>query len=192
MSDMYEDPDFVHKFLEQIAEWHIDLHRTWHRLEGMDYWMDKPGGEISIFDHGIDMLSSDIYDKFIVALILKLSDKYDKRPSTYLHHCGGGTHLFPLIKKRFGLTTLHALTWPLNDVARIRCEVGHDVWIVAVISDSILSTTPEKIRQAVKDFLSPEVKGKGRLSIWAAGEVFGIPYENYRVLYEAVKEYGHY
>jgi hypothetical protein len=194
MSDMYEDGDFVHGFLERIAEWRIDLHRAWHRLEGVDYEMDKPGGTgtIDITDHGIDMLSAETYDQFIAALILKLARKYGKRPATTLHHCGRGTQLFPLMQKRFGLTTIHALTWPLNDVACVRREMGHDVWIVAVIEDTILRTTPAAIRQAARDFLTPEVMGKGRLSIWVPGEVMGIPVENYRALYAAVREYGRY
>ena len=113
MADMYEDPGFVHAFLERLAEWQIGLHRAWHRIEGMDYWMDKPGDrEIEITDHGIDMLSAEMYDTFVAALILKLARKYGHRPRAFLHHCGRGTHLFPTIRRRFGLTTIHALTWP--------------------------------------------------------------------------------
>lgn len=193
MTDMYENPEFVHSFLERIAEWHIALHRAWCGIDGIPYGMDKPdGGDYSIFDHGIDMLSSEMYDEFVASLIIKICKKYGKRPSSILHHCGRGTHLFSLIKKKFDLTRIHALTWPLNDVAKVRREIGHDVWIDAVISDSILRTTPAAIRQAVKDFLSPEVKGKGRLSIWVPGEVFGIPHDNYLALYDSVKEHGRY
>ncbi|MEI6500888.1 MAG: uroporphyrinogen decarboxylase family protein [Armatimonadota bacterium] len=193
MSDMYEDAEFVHRFLEQIAEWQIALHRAWSRLDGMDYWIDQPGeGRVEITDHGIDMLSPETYDQFLAALVLKLARKYDKCPGTVLHHCGRGSHLFPLLRERFGLTAIHALTWPLNDVARVRREIGQDVWITAVISDSILRTTPAAIHQAARDFFTPQVKGAGRLSLWVPGEVTGIPAENYRALYEAVREYGRY
>ncbi len=193
MSDMYEDPEFVRVFLERIAEWQIALHRAWCAADGMPYAMDKPdGGDVSITDHGIDMLSPQIYDEFLVALIFKLCRKYGKRPSTFLHHCGRGTHLFSHIQKRFGVTAIHALTWPLNDVGRVRREIGDEVWVTAVISDSILNSTPAAIRQAARDFFTAEVKGRGRLSLWAPGEVTGIPTENYRALYEAVREYGRY
>jgi hypothetical protein len=193
MSDMYEDPLFVHGFLERIAEWQIDLHRVWHRLDGVEYGMDKPGGApITTTDHGIDMLSPEMYDEFLAALILKTAKRYQQSPTTRFHHCGRGSHLFPLVQKRFGLATLHAITWPLNDVARIRRDVGHDVWIVAVIADTILRTTPGAIRQAVRDFFTPDVIGKGRLSLWAPAEVSEIPVENYRALYAAVREYGRY
>lgn len=193
MSDMYDAPESVHVLLEQIAEWQIALHRAWCAVDGMPYAMDKPdGGAFSITDHGIDMLSPQKYDEFLASLIFKLCRKYGKRPGTCLHHCGRGTHLFPLIQKLFGLTEIHALTWPINDVGRVRRDVGDEVWITAVISDSILCTTPEAIREAVRDFFTPEVKGHGRLSLWVPGEVTGIPMENYRALYLAVREYGRY
>jgi len=193
MTDMYEDPEFVHAFLERIAEWQIALHRAWCESDGMPYGMDQPdGGSYSLFDHGIDMLSPAMYDEFPAALIIKLCKKYGKRPGTFLHHCGRGAHLFPLMQKKFGLTTISALTWPLNDVGRVRREIGPAVWIEAVISDSILRTTPAAIRQAVRDFFTSEVKGHGRLSLWVAGEVTGISAENYRALYAAVREYGRY
>jgi hypothetical protein len=193
MADMYDDPGFVHGFLERIAEWQIDLHRAWHRLDGVTYPMDEPGeGDITVTDHGIDMLSAGTYDEFLVPLILKLAHKYGKKPSTTLHHCGRGAHLFPLVKERFGLETLHAVTWPIIDIARVRRELGYDIRVVAVIGDWILRTTPEAVRAAVKDFLTPEVKGRGRLTIWVAGEVTEIPLENHRAVYEAVREYGRY
>ena len=196
MADMYDDPEFAHAFLERIAEWHIALHRAWCHSDGMLYEMDKPdGGDFGnhgLFDHGIDMLSPQIYDEFLASLIIKLSQKYGKRPSTSLHHCGRGTHLFPLMQKKFGLTKISALTWPLNDVGRVRREIGHEVWIEAVISDSILRTTPAAIRQAVRDFFTAEVKGHGRLSLWVPGEVTGISAENYHALYAAVREHGRY
>lgn len=193
MSDMYDDPEFVHSFLERIAEWQIDLRRAWHRLDEMPYWMDVPGDqEVDITDHGIDMLSAETYDEFVASLVVRIARKYGKRTGTSLHHCGRGVHLFPLVKRRFGLTQIHGLTWPINNVARVRREVGHDVWIVAVISDAILRTTPDAIRQATRDFLTPEVKGRGRLSLWVPGEVTGIPVENYRAVYEAAREYGRY
>jgi hypothetical protein len=61
-----------------------------------------------------------------------------------------------------------------------------------VISDSILRTTPAAIRQAVQDFFTAEVKGRGRLSLWVPGEVTGVFAENYRALYAAVREHGRY
>jgi hypothetical protein len=193
MSDMYEEPEFVHAFLERIAEWRIDLYRAWYYRDGLEFPLDTPGkGEIVITDHGIDMLSTGSYDAFLGSMTDKLCRKYGQSPAARLHHCGHGTHLFPLMRKRYGFTTLHGLTWPLNDVGRVRRELGYDIWIVAVIADSILQQGPNATREAVRKFLTPEVKGSGRLSLWIPGEVAGIPPASYQAMYEAVKEFGKY
>jgi hypothetical protein len=193
MSDMYEAPDFVHAFLERIAEWRIALERIWTVRDGLEFSFDHPGrGEIEITDHGIDMLSVGTYETFVGALIDRLGRKYGQAPSKFLHHCGRGAHLFPAMKQRSQIDRLHGLTWPVNDVGRIRRELGYDIWITAVIADTILLRGPEATHAAVRDFLTPEVKGSGRICLWAPGEAAGIPVASYEALYAATKEFGRY
>jgi uroporphyrinogen-III decarboxylase len=192
MADMYDDPEFVHEFLSRIAHWELELGRDWARLEGEPYWLDKPETKFSISDHGIDMLSVETYEIFLADLIHKLSAEFSRPPGTFLHHCGRGAHLFPAIRRHFGLTEIHALTYPTNDIAKVRRELGYEVAIVAILADQIVAAGPDAIWQTVREFLTPEVKGPGQLSIWVPGEARGIPIENYRALYEAVKAYGRY
>jgi hypothetical protein len=193
MSDMFEAPEFVHAFLERIAEWRIALERTWTLRDGMEFPLDHPGqGEIEITDHGIDMLSVATYETFVGALIDQLGRKYGQPPSKFLHHCGRGAHLFPAMQRRSRIDRLHGLTWPVNDVARIRRDLGYDIWITAVIADTILLRGPEATRAAVLDFLTSEVMGAGRLCLWAPGEAAGIPMASYEALYAATKEFGRY
>ena len=194
MADMYDDPDFVSDFLRRLADWDVSMGRHWARVNGTEFEMDAAGGTgWAPTDHGIDMLSVEMYEKFLVPLINEVNQRFKKKPTPFLHHCGRGSHLFPTIKKHFGIERLHAVTYPLNNVARIRKELGYETWITAVIADEIITQgPPEKIRQTVKEFLSPEVKGKGRLSIWVPGEARGIPQSHYLAVYEAVKEHGRY
>lgn len=194
MADMYDDAEFVNTFLRRLADWQIDLARHWTLRNGSEFGLDQPGGKgFGPTDHGIDMLSVKMYKTFLVPLIQDLNARFKKTPNPFLHHCGRGAHLFPVIKKHFGFEELHAITYPLNDVGRIRKELGYETWITAGIADAIIfQGPPDKIRQTVRDFLTPDVKGKGRLSIWIAGEARHIPSEHYLALYEAVKEYGRY
>ena len=116
MSDMYEDPAFARRFLEQIAEWQDDMFRAWCSRDGLDYRMENPSSKkAAIFDHGIDMLSVELFDAFLVPLYERQLRDSDTQSSMMFHHCGRGTHLFPFIKKRFGLTEIDALTHPYND-----------------------------------------------------------------------------
>ncbi|MDD5705343.1 MAG: uroporphyrinogen decarboxylase family protein [Kiritimatiellae bacterium] len=194
MADMYEAPDFVHRFLRRLADWQISLFRGLYAENGLDFAIDRPGGAgFGPTDHGIDMLSVEVYEKFLVPLIHDLNERYRKTAHTDLHHCGRGAHLFPTIKRHFSTTHIHGLTYPLNDVARVRKDIGYETWITAIVAASILADgPPDRIRKAVKDFLTPEVKGQGRLAVWVSAESRHVPPEHYLALYEAVKEYGRY
>lgn len=187
MTDMYEDPEFVHRFLGKLADWIETLNRTWAGLS------QKEPGAFGISDHGIDMLSPETYEQFIVPHIVMIHKKQGITPPTQLHHCGRGAHLFPIIKKHFGLTVLDALTYPLLDIAKVRRDVGEEVWIRAHIEDAIIKQGPaERIRQVVEDLMRSGAKGKGRLALKVGDMLKGTPLEHRTALYEAVKEFGRY
>ena len=83
-----------------------------------------------------------------------------------------GTHLFPVIKKHFELTSINALTYPLVDVAKVRAEMG------------------ERIRQTVKEFMSSGATGSGGLCVEVGDMLRGVPKEHRIALYESAKEFG--
>jgi hypothetical protein len=143
-------------------------------------------------DHGIDMLSGATYEQFIVPVILAMNRRRSTTPPTALHHCGRGAHLFPVMKKHFGLASIHALTWPLVDVGRVRAELGEGVKIAALLEDSIVQRGPaERIREAVRDLLT-QAKGGGGLSLVTGDMLKGTPMEHRLICYEAVREWGRY
>ena len=109
------------------------------------------------------------------------------------HQCAKGLHLFPIMKEHFGLTRINAITYPLIDVAKLRADLGPEVWIDACIADQIVMLgPPEKIRQTVKELMESGAKGEGRLSLGVGDMPRGIPMEHFYALYESVKEFGSY
>jgi uroporphyrinogen-III decarboxylase len=54
----------------------------------------------------------------------------------------------------------------------------------------MLNGPTSRIIEAVKEVLTPEIKGKGKLIFTSVTPA--VPIENVKVLYEAVKAYGHY
>jgi len=185
MADMYEDPEFAHEFILKVATWCDELEAAW-RPEGA-----KPG-QFGISDHGIEMLSPKLYEDFIVPVIKEINRRRGMTPPTALHHCGLGAHLFPIIKKHFGLTLIDSLTFPLVDVAKVRADLGEDIYINAVIAEDIVTAgPPERIRQTVKDLLT-SAKGKGRFAINVGDMLRGVPMDHRIAYYEAVKEFGTY
>jgi hypothetical protein len=187
MADMHDDPDFADEFLRKMAAWCDALERAWCEAEG------RPVGPFQVTDHGIDMLSGEMYERFIVPVVLEVNRRRGTVAPTLLHHCGRGAHLFPVIKRRFGLERLHMLTFPLIDVARVKSELGEEVWITAAVADQIIQAgPPERIRQTVKDLLSPGAKGCGRLALCVGDMLKGTPMDHRTAFYEAVREFGGY
>ena len=187
MADMYEDPEFAHEFIGKVADWCDALENAW-----------RPGGANSdgcgfgFGDHGIEMLSPHLYEEFIVPEIERINTKRGAKAGTNLHHCGTGTHLFPIMQKHFGITAIDSLTHPIVDVAKIRADLGHDVWITAGIESDIIKSGPtERIRQAVKELLTG-AKGKGRFSMAVGDMLRGVPMDHREAYYEAAKEFGTY
>lgn len=204
MVDLCEEPEFASRFLEKVAGWCDTLERTWSaRAEkgGGSFEWDRMGAPVSkpaaasfqITDHGIDMLSAAMYERFIVPIVHAINRRRRTPPPTLFHHCGRGAHLFPVIQRQFGLTQLDALTFPLVDIARVRREVGEEVWINAIVEDSIIQLgSPERIRQTVKDLMTSGAKGKGRLALIMGDMLKGTPLDHRLAYYEAVKEFGQY
>jgi uroporphyrinogen-III decarboxylase len=134
-----------------------------------------------------------MYEKFIVPVIQEINRGRGTQAPTFLHHCGRGVHLFPVVKRSFGLTHIDMLTFPLVDIAKVRREVGHEVWINALIADEIVQLgPPERIRETVRDLMDSGAKGRGRLALNVGDMLKGTPFEHRIALYEAVKEFGAY
>ena len=187
MADMYDDPAFAHRFLERTATWTEELGRTWRCLAGEG---DTPA-PFTLFDHGVDMLSPRLYEEFIVPIIHEMNRRNGTPLPNALHHCGRGAHLFPVMQRHFPLKSIDALTFPLNDVAKVRRDLGEKVWIMAFIADSLVQAGPAgKIREAVREIM--KAKGKGRFALQLGDMLPGTPMDHRMALYEAVKEYGRY
>ncbi len=187
MADMYEDPDFVQRFLRKIGYWAEALEAAWTARQG------ELLGPYAISDHGIDMLSPALFEQFIIPLLFELNARRGTTPAPHLHHCGRGAHLFPIFQRHFGLVSINALTYPLIDVAKVRRELGEDIRIYCLIEDSIIQQgPPERIREVVKELMASGVKGRGRFAIMVGDLLRDTNLDHQLALYEAVKEFGTY
>ena len=187
MADMYEDPDFAREFLLKVAMWSGEMGRDPATPA------DEDRSPYGYSDHGIDMLSPRLYEEFIVPVIYEMNRRRGMKAYTSLHHCGRGTHLFGIMKRHFGLTHIDALTYPLVDIAKVRRELGGDIWINACVGMEIVKVgPPERIRQTVKELMASGAKGEGRFSLSVGDLLKGTPYEHRVALYESVKEFGQY
>lgn len=185
LMDLYDDPEFVARFLMKMGTWCDALDRAWATPSSRPYFNNT--------DHGIDLLPAETYEALIVPVIKEMNRRRGTGLPTGIHHCGRGAHLFPVIRRHFPLQRIDDLNYPLNDVAWVRSVVGPEVWIKAEIEAGIVQTGPsERIRQTVRNLMTSGAKGNGRLAIVVGDLLPGTPLEHRLALYEAVREFGAY
>jgi hypothetical protein len=186
LTDLYDGPDFARRFLLRMAEWCDALETAWR----------GPGLERGYFrntDHGIDMLSAEMYERFLLPVIVEMNRRRGTPMPSGLHHCGRGAHLFGVVRRHCPLQRLDDLTFPLLDIAKVRRDVGPDVWIKVCIEDSIVRFGPaERVRRTVQDLMRSGAKGRGRLALTVGDMLAGTPLEHRLALYESVREFGGY
>jgi len=186
MTDMYDSPDFARRFLLKMAEWCDALESAWR--DG-----GAKRGYFRNTDHGIDMLSAETYERFLLPVIVEMNRRRGTPLPSGLHHCGRGAHLLGLMKRCYPLQRLDDITFPLIDVAAARRQVGQEVRVKVCIADAIVRFgPPERIRQTVRDLMASGAKGSGRLALTVGDMLAGTPLEHRLALYEAVKEFGRY
>jgi uroporphyrinogen-III decarboxylase len=187
--DMMEDPAYVHGLLDVIARGYVRRVQAWEDKLGRN----QDGYNI-VYDHGIDMISMDDYERFLVPVYERVkaalgAQGYD----SCIEHCGRGEKVIRYKHERFGVNRFTNLNASCLDLERLRHDLGPDVWMQVTVHPGLVHTgPPEAIREAVKSVLTPRLKGKGRLTFGMQFDNFRAPLEHIRVLHEAVKEYGRY
>ena len=190
MQDMYDDPKYVHRLLSFVTEATMVRRREWGELVGKK---ETKENSYCILEHGIEMLSVEIFKEFVLPYHKKLLRTLCKEDcSVSLHHCGNGQHLFKTIHEELGARTFLNLTYPIIDVMKVRRELGERVYLAVLLHPETVLNGPEnKIYEMIKNLLTPQVKAKGRL-FWRVFIPPGTPLSHTYAVYDAVKRYGKY
>ncbi len=196
LQDVYDDPQYVHRLLSFVTEAIIVRKRAWRKFLGR--------GEIGsdshycVEDHGIGMLSDEMYREFVMPYHKKLLETFVKNRddcSISLHHCGRGPHLFRTIYEELGVRSFFNLTYPnIIDVMSVRRELGEEVYLGVGLHPEIVLNGPEsRIYETIKNLMTPEVKAKGRL-YWIQADFIppGVPLKHIYAVYKAIKKFGRY
>jgi hypothetical protein len=118
------------------------------------------------------------------------ADSYDQS----IEHCGHGEDIVRYKHRHFGINHFNNLNAAFIDLERLRHDLGPEVWLGVTISpETVHSGPPERIHAAVKELLTPTLKGKGRLYITMCSHDYPeAPFEHILAFYEAAREYGRY
>jgi len=186
--DMFEDPEYVHGLLDVVSRGYV------HRVKAWEKETQKNKRYNICYDHGIDMMSTEHYEQFLVPVYERVkaafgAEKYDAN----IEHCGRGEAVLRYKHERFGIDSFSNLNASFLDLEKLRHDLGPEVYMQVTIHPGLVHTGPiDKVREAVKETLTPALKGRGRLTFGIQGDNFRAPIKHLVGLYEAVKEYGHY
>jgi hypothetical protein len=209
--DFYDDPQYVRKLMNKVADGYIARRNSWKKLreqEKMEKVKTDPkmieapvlqsyeqaAESPIVYDHGIHMISMDQYKEFLVPVYEKVrkefgADRYDE----VIEYCNTSEQLIRFYNSYFKVNKFWNLCGDVLDIAKLRHDLGEEAELQITINPEVVyNGPPERIERLIKKVLTPEVKGKGNLIFGMQFDNFSAPIENIRTLYQAVREYGGY
>ena len=117
---LYDDPDFVHRFMQLITDTYVKFIDTWFLMfpcrEDINvhwgFWMK---GGICLRNDSAINLSPDQYREFVLKYDRYLLDRY----KGIMHYCGKGDHFIGIAAEIEGLTGINLSQPHLNDMEKV-------------------------------------------------------------------------
>ncbi|MCM8832405.1 MAG: uroporphyrinogen decarboxylase family protein [Candidatus Omnitrophica bacterium] len=188
MIDFYEDPQYVYDLLSFITEETIRRIKKVYQFLGIVY----PQQSWGFADDSIELISTEMYKKFVMPYHIKLLNEFSKGGPNSIHICGKVQRHLKTLKQELNIKTFD-LGYPV-DLGKARQELGEDVLLIGNISPILLKNGPcEKIREEVKKLCNSGVM-KGKKFILHDGNNCApqTPVLHFETMYEAGKEFGKY
>lgn len=188
MMDFYEDPDYVHEFLDYMTEAAI------RRIKATRKQLDLPveSTACGFADDAIQMLSPDHYREFVLPRHKRYRDEFGAQGPNSCHLCGDATRHFVTIRDELNVQTFDT-GFPV-DFAAVRRDLGPDVTIQGGVHVELLRAgPPEAITAEVRRILDTGVTEGGKFILRDANNLAPYtPPEHIKAMYEACRMYGKY
>jgi len=186
-SDLYEDPDYVHRlfaFLHRGAE---IRNRAISKLSGRDYFAGDKGG---LADDSIQLISTATYREHVMPFHRAWFANYKDAKSNGMHLCGDATRHFRTLRDELNVWSFDT-GFPVDHGA-LRRELGPDMEIMGGTEISILlNGTPQQVYDRTKSILLSGVTEGGRFLLKEANNLPPcVPEANMAAFYRAGLEYG--
>ena len=192
---MYDEPELVDAAIQHIVDFYA---------ESTTRIFDATGDVIDILFMGNDfgsqtgpMLGVELFDRFILPHLRRLSDiGHSYGLKTMLHCCGGIAPLIPSLIES-GLDGLHAIqtTCQGMDLAKLKADFGDKILFNGGIDSHhvLIEGTPELVREETQHVLEIMMPGGGYVAGATHDYILGeTPVENVVAMFDAIREYGSY
>lgn len=184
MTDLYEDPDYVHDLLKYLTEVTIQRVKAYHQYFDLLF----PGPDLFFADDAIQMISTKMLKQFLIPLYKQYKEAVITSEHFKIHLCGDASRHFRTLKDELGVNEFET-GFPI-DFTKIREELGTDVTIhggpnIMILKDGSL----EEVAKETKRILTSGVLAGGKFVLREGNNLAPFtPFENLNAMYQEARK----
>jgi hypothetical protein len=183
LTDLYEDPQYVHDLLKYLTEATIHRVKAYHQFFDLPF----PGTDLFYADDAIQLISTKMLRQFLIPLLKQYKETVITNEYIKIHLCGDASRHFKILKDELGVNEFE-VGFPI-DFGRIRQQLGPEVTIHGGPSVMILKEgTPEEVSLETKRILTSGVLEGGRFVLREGNNLAPhTPYQNLNAMYQQAR-----
>lgn len=184
MTDLYEDPQYVHDLLRYLTEATIYRVRAYHEFFNLPF----PGQDLFFADDAIQLISTKMLREFLIPLYKEYKAALITSEYLKMHLCGDASRHFKTLKDEIGVNELE-VGFPI-DFGMIRQQLGPEVTIHGGPNIMILKNgTPKEVTQETNRILKSGVLEGGRFVLREGNNLAPFtPFVNLDAMYQEARK----
>jgi len=186
LTDMYEDPEYVHRLLSFLTEAIIARLKAWWPVLGKPVRPDM----LKLADDSVQNISIDMYKEFVLPQHKRIVDELGGKGPNMMHLCGNALKHFVALKDELNVGAFDT-GFPV-DFKLMRDSLGKDALIQGGPSVQLLvNGTSEAVYEETKKILTSGVLEGGKFILREANNLAPMtPIENIEAMYRAGRDFG--
>ncbi len=183
MTDLYEDPQYVHELLRYLTEATIYRVRAYHEFFNLPF----PGQDLFFTDDAIQLISTKMLREFLIPLYREYKAALITREHLKIHLCGDASRHFTTLKDELGVNEFE-VGFPI-DFGKIRQQLGPEITIHGGPNIMILKTgTPQEVAQETDRILNSGILEGGKFVLREGNNLAPYtPFANLDAMYQKAR-----
>ena len=185
LTDIYEDPQYVHDLLSYLTEATIQRVKAFHEFFNLPF----PGKELFFTDDAIQLISPKTMEEFLLPHYIHYKNSIVNTEHIKIHLCGDASRHFKRLKDVLGANDFET-GFPI-DFGKVREDVGPDVIIQGGPTVMLLKeATPEEVAAETKRILESGVLTGGKFILREGNNLApNTPYYILYAMYQTARQF---
>lgn len=184
MTDLYEDPQYVHDLLRYLTDATLHRAHAYHKFFNLPF----PGRDLFFTDDAIQLISTKMLREFLIPLYKEYKAALITQEHFKIHLCGDASRHFTTLKDELGVNEFE-VGFPI-DFGKIRQQLGPEVTIHGGPNIMVLKTgTPQEVAQETNRILNSGVLEGGRFVLREGNNLAPFtPFANLDAMYQQARK----